>query len=75
MQIEGTVHNGVVVLETDNPLPDGTRVTVTPHEGVRNDSTGAGLLWLAGAIQDMPADFSEEHNHYIHGAPRRSPVG
>jgi hypothetical protein len=30
MEIEGTVHNGVVV--TEAPLPEGTRVTVTPHE-------------------------------------------
>lgn len=77
MEIEGTVHNGVVILETESSLPDGTRVTVTPLEEDRKDTASAGkrLLWLAGAIQEMPADFAEEHDHYIHGTPRRNPSG
>ena len=32
-----------------------------------------GLLKLAGTAKNLPADFAEEHDHYIHGTPRRQP--
>lgn len=34
MQIEGTVLNGVVVLDAEASWPDGTRVTVAPNTPV-----------------------------------------
>ena len=33
MEIEGTVQNGVVVLEPESSLPEGTRVKVTAPDG------------------------------------------
>ena len=30
------------------------------------------LAWMVGSVSDLPADFSLEHDHYIHGTPRRS---
>jgi hypothetical protein len=33
--------------------------------------TLTGLLKFAGCMPDMPADFAEQHDHYIHGTPRR----
>ncbi len=28
MELEGTVHNGVIVVESESPLPEGTKVRV-----------------------------------------------
>ena len=66
MEIEGTVQNGVVVLESESALPEGTRVTVTPAEPTFLD-----LLEFAGCMPDMPADFAAQHDHYIHGTPKK----
>jgi hypothetical protein len=35
------------------------------------ESWGAALLQLAGSVEGLPADFAENHDHYLHGAPRR----
>ena len=32
MEVQGRVHNGIVVLEGELPVPDGTMVTVSYHE-------------------------------------------
>lgn len=77
MSITGTVSNGVVVLDQPGVLPEGARVEVTVKEsgapGTANEPTLQGLLKLAGCLDDLPADFAAEHDHYIHGTPRRTP--
>jgi hypothetical protein len=30
-----------------------------------------GLLKIAGTVNDLPPDMAEQHDHYIHGTPRR----
>ena len=72
MQFEGTVHDGVVVLDQKDTIPNGTRVEVSP---IAESSLGQRLMWLVGSIDEMPADFAEEHDHYIHGTPRRKANG
>ncbi len=32
---------------------------------------GRKLLALSGAIKTWPRDFAENHDHYLHGAPKR----
>jgi hypothetical protein len=77
---EGTFTNGTVVFSEPPALEEGTVVEVVVKkkepEQDREESkpTFLGLLKLAGAIKDMPADFAEEHNHYIHGTTRRKPL-
>jgi hypothetical protein len=82
MTIAGTVQNGVVILEGGPPLPDGTRVEVvvapspnppkpTPGPNEPGEPTIRSLLKFAGVIKGMPADFAEQHDHYIHGTPKR----
>jgi hypothetical protein len=39
--------------------------------GATAASWGGALLQLAGSVEGLPADFSENHDHYLHGAPRR----
>jgi hypothetical protein len=55
MEIEGTVQNGVVVLESASALPEGTRVKVTapdpgpPIAPTHDDLSHDGIRWFAGA--------------------------
>lgn len=70
MTIAGTIQNGVVVFDQPPALPEGTRVEVVvpaPEEA----PTLLGLLRFAGTANDLPPDMAEQHDHYIHGTPRR----
>jgi hypothetical protein len=75
MSLSGIIHNGVVVLDSGCPLPDGTRVEVVPKaeetRAAENGPTLLGLLELAGTVDDLPPDMARNHDHYIHGAPKR----
>ena len=79
MTFAGHVLNGVVLFETPGVVPDGTKVTIRVEDAAAGEAASATALlgqrfaWLTGAIPDLPADFAAEHDHYIHGTPRRSP--
>jgi hypothetical protein len=34
-------------------------------------SWGEALLEVAGTVQDLPPDYAQNHDHYLHGLPRR----
>jgi len=72
MSYTGTVENGKVSLPPGVQLPNGTKVRVetveTPAEGgTLADSLGE----FIGVLGDLPADFAKNHDHYIHGAPKK----
>ena len=74
MSFEGIVQNGVVVLESGQSLPEGTRVEVLVKAEVAVESaepTLGALLRYAGVIKDLPTDMARNHDHYLHGAPKR----
>ena len=77
MTLTGTVLNGVVVFDVGPPLPEGSKVSMVVQAPAtqEDDTTGPGtlapLLKFAGLATDLPADFAAQHNHYIHGAPKR----
>ena len=78
MTVEGIIQNGMVVLDHGVTLPEGARVEVTvvgQVEPLEKKPTLQGLLRLAGSLSDLPADFSAEHDHCIHGTPKRSLQG
>jgi hypothetical protein len=69
----GTVNeNGVVVLPTDSGFPAGTKVRVTSVPEEDNRPIGQKLLELAGTVKGPP-DLAANHDHYLHGAPKRKP--
>ncbi len=70
MEFEGTVQNGVIVVNSTESLPEGARVRVIVEEAPPKPTLSS-LLKYAGALSDMPADFAEQHDHYIHGTPKR----
>jgi hypothetical protein len=73
MTIAGTIQNGVVVCDEPLKYPDGTRVEVivAPSDQDSKEPTLKGLLELAGTVKGLPPDMAEQHDHYIHGTPRR----
>ena len=72
MSFDGTIIDGKVVLDGPVGVPNGTRVEVTVKADNGSKPTLLNLLSLAGIAPDLPADFAVEHDHYIHGTPKRS---
>lgn len=71
MLLEGTIKNGTIVLDEPSSLPDGERVEVELKSIAQVQPTFIDLLEFAGCMPDMPADFAAQHDHYIHGTPKR----
>ncbi|MEX0718384.1 MAG: hypothetical protein WD066_17445 [Planctomycetaceae bacterium] len=72
MTYHGRVENGVVVLDDPAALPEGTQVEVTPLAATeKGEPLGKRLLKFAGTVEGLPRDMAEQHDHYIHGSPKR----
>lgn len=72
MTYRGTVSKGTVILPSEARLPDGTQVRVEPIDDVSEfEPVGKKLMALAGILKDLPEDFAENHDHYVHGTSRR----
>ena len=73
MSYLGKVKNGVVVLEGEVALADGTIVRVEPVEPGQspNVSLGGRLARLAGKATGLPSDLARNHDHYLYGRSRR----
>jgi hypothetical protein len=72
MNVLGTVMNGVVILDNGHHIPEGTRVEVTIKPSSKAASPlGEILLRHAGRATGLPEDLAEQHDHYLHGKPKR----
>ena len=72
MTFDGIVRNGTIVLDQGATLPEGTRVTVVANtQDAEGQPTHLSLLKLAGMAKDLPADFAAQHDHNVHGTPKR----
>lgn len=73
MTYRGTVKGGVVVLDEPARLPEGTAVDVRPVEEPEDDGPvwGDVLREFIGQVSDLPKDMARNHDHYLHGAPKR----
>jgi hypothetical protein len=78
MTYRGRVKNGVVVFEESLPLPEGTAVEVTAlgshvetQKNIDPTSLYERMKDLIGIFDDLPADFAENHDYYIHGCPKK----
>ncbi len=74
MELEGTIHNGMVIPEGACTLPEGTRVRIS----VTQQSVPSIWEQMRRFAEDcekrpsnLPADFAINHDHYIHGTPKR----
>lgn len=72
MTFTGKVINGAIVLPSHVKLPEGLQLEVNiPDWPAQTPSIHERLVKFSGIIQDLPADFARNHDHYIHGAPKR----
>jgi hypothetical protein len=79
MTYQGHIENGVIVLDESATLPDGAKVRVEllPSDEVPSDSKSKPLTFyeryksIIGKAEGLPADFAAQHDHYIHGTPKR----
>ena len=72
MTYRGHVENGRILLDEPAPLPEGAEVKVEVVE----TSGAPPTIWdklrgIAGTVEG-PEDWAENHDHYIHGTPKRS---
>lgn len=76
MTITARVHNHTITLPAEVEIADGAEVQVTLPEKQPAAETGAtlydSLKDFIGAAQGLPEDFAAEHDHYIHGTPKRA---
>ena len=85
MTITGHVENGKIVLDEAATLTEGMKVriqliagaTETKGSQVESDEEDSGptlyerMKPLIGMIKDAPSDFARNHDHYIHGLPKK----
>ena len=75
MELEGVVHNGVIVPDDPAALPEGTRVRIAaaPAEAKPDESAktfGERYAAYCGVIS-APPDLAMQHEHYRLGTPKR----
>jgi hypothetical protein len=72
----------IVIVENDTiklpvHVPDGTRLEITlPGEAAVPTMQGASevtdaLLAISAQVKGLPADLAAQHDHYLHGQPKR----
>ena len=76
--IRGRVQNGVVVLEVQGVLREGTEVAVEPlpqtakkGKGAKRPTVSPALVRLAGKAKDLPPDAARNLDHYLYGHAKR----
>ncbi len=74
MPSRGHIQNGAVVPEGEFPWPDGTPVVVDAVSGAHRQ--GVPTLYerlkdFIGIADDLPEDLAENHDHYLHGRPKK----
>jgi len=75
MTWRGKVRGGVVALEKPSGLPEGAKArTATVRRRAHSPTRSNGwdeLLKLAGSVKGLPRDLARNHDHYLHGRPKR----
>lgn len=82
MEYRGHVKDGKIVLDRRVVLEEGTEVSVRPIEqptaspgGGRKRKQGQTLLERLGSVvgkaEGLPSDLAENHDHYLHGRPKK----
>jgi hypothetical protein len=78
MVYDGHVEKGVVVVDDPVVLPEGLKVKVEVLPVANEDSSSQAvptlydqLAPLVGAAKGLPPDLASNHDHYLHGQPRK----
>lgn len=77
MTLRGHMRNGTLVFDDPPVLPEGVAVEVDLRT-LETDETGPTIFErygeIVGIAGGLPQDFSVNHDHYIHGTPKRNPT-
>jgi hypothetical protein len=71
MELEGVVHNGVIVPDDATALPDGTRVRIIVPSMENPRPFGERFAQFKGSVPALPADLAQQHDHYRLVTPKR----
>jgi len=79
MTVNGHVENGQIVLDEAVPLVDGMKVRVelvttaveAPVEEEQIPTLYERHKSFSGIVNDLPSDFAKNHDHYLHGQPKK----
>jgi hypothetical protein len=84
MTVDGRIENGQIVLNQEISLPEGMKVREEfvskdpAQELTKEESSSEELPSLyermkpfIGAVTGLPADYAINHDHYLHGQPKR----
>ncbi len=71
MELEGVVHDGMIVLDDATAFPEGARVRISLAPPGKPEAFGARFAQFRGAVLGLPADLAEQHDHYRLGTPKR----
>jgi hypothetical protein len=71
MACVGKVLNGAVILPPGLSLPDGMELEVRLPDTTKQPSWHEALAAFAGMADDLPADLARNHDHYLHGHPKK----
>ena len=79
MTVNGHVENGQIILDEAVPLLEGmkVRVELLPNEAAQPAAEEQvptlyeRLKPVIGAVKDWPSDFARNHDHYLHGQPKK----
>jgi hypothetical protein len=71
MELQGVVHNGVIVPDDSQALAEGTRVRFEPISIDKQPTFGELFRDLAVDCPDLPTDLASQHDHYRLGKPKR----
>jgi hypothetical protein len=69
------VRNGAVVFDEGTPpLPEGARLRVeivAEPVNSRGRTLAERLASVIGKAEGLPTDLADQHDHYLHGQPKR----
>lgn len=72
MALSGIIKNGQIELESPLHLLEGTRVTVVIELAEAIPQTAKELLvQYSGCMSELPEDLARNHDHYLHGTPKK----
>lgn len=74
MTLRGRIRNGTLVFDAPPALPEGAAVEVELRaldEGESGPTLYERYRDVIGIADGLPEDFSINHDHYIHGTPKR----
>jgi hypothetical protein len=77
MTYRGHVKNGVVVLDDPVALPEGCEVAVVVTSASEEPAENGEptlfdqLAAVIGKGRDLPSDLAANHDHYLHGLPKK----